>query len=101
MIVGEVFLAILFRYDGDESEVVAPHKKSQVINVSMSEEGAMRQRLVEKRRRKFADIVLAVLFGYNGSKARSILVEGKRKEFESKLTGATAVKPRARLPIFW
>ena len=72
MIVGEVFLAILFGYDGDESEVVAPHKKSQVVIVAMSEEGATRQRLVEKRRRKFADIVSALLFGYNGSKGEVV-----------------------------
>ena len=65
-------MAILFGYDGDESEVVAPYKKSQVINVVMSEEGAMRQRLVEKLRRKLADIVLAVLFGYNGSKSEVV-----------------------------
>ena len=50
MIVGEVFLAILFGYDGDESEVVAPHKMSQVVIVAMSEKGAMRQGLVEERR---------------------------------------------------
>jgi hypothetical protein len=48
VIVGDLFLAILFGYDGDESEVVAPYKKSQVINVVMSEEGAMRQRIVAK-----------------------------------------------------
>ena len=38
----------------------------------MSEEGATRQRLVEKRRRKFADIVLAVLFGYNRSEGEVV-----------------------------
>ena len=70
MIVGEVFLAILFGYDGGESEVDAPYKKSQVINVVMSEEGAVRQRVVGRLRRKLADIVLAVLFGYNGNKSK-------------------------------
>ena len=63
MIVGEVFLAILFGYDGDESEVVAPHKKSQVVIVAMSEEGAMRQRLVEileKRRGGLRGFLVAI-----------------------------------------
>ena len=79
MIVGEVFLAILFGYDGDESEVVAPHKKSQVINVVMSEEGAVRQRVVERLRRKLADIVLAILFEYSGNKSK---VDPCRREVE-------------------
>ena len=57
MIVGEILLAMLFGYDGDESEVVAPHKKSQVIFVVMSKEGAMRQRIVARLRRKLADNV--------------------------------------------
>ena len=52
MIVGEILLAMLFGYDGDESEVVDPHKKSQVIFVVMSKEGAMRQRFVAKLCRK-------------------------------------------------
>ena len=57
MVVGEILLATLFGYDGDESEVVDPHKKSQVIFVVMSKKGAMRQRIVEKRRRKLAGTV--------------------------------------------
>ena len=54
MIVGEILLAILFGYDGDESEVVDPHKKSQLIFVGLSKEGAMRQRIVAKLRKKLA-----------------------------------------------
>ena len=60
MIVGEVFLAILFGYDGDESEVVAPHKKSQVVIVAMSKEGAMRQGLVEGRRGGLRGFLVAI-----------------------------------------
>ena len=59
MIVGEILLAILFGNDGDhdESEVVDPHKKSQVIFVVISKEGAMRRRFVVQLRRKLADTV--------------------------------------------
>ena len=57
MIVGEILLSILFKYDGDGSEVVDPHKKSQVIFVVMSKEGATCQRFVAKRRRKLAGTV--------------------------------------------
>jgi hypothetical protein len=57
VIIGEILFAILFGYDGDESEVIDPHKRSQVIIVVMSKEGAMRQRLVVKLRRKLADTV--------------------------------------------
>ena len=79
MIVGEVFLAILFGYDEDESEVVAPHKKSQVINVVMSDGGAVRRIILPRLRRKRADIVLAILFGYNGNKSK---VDPCRREAE-------------------
>ena len=65
-------LAISFGYDGDGSEVVDPHKKSQLIFVLMSKEGGMRQRIVGRLRRKLADIVLAILFGYNGNESEVI-----------------------------
>ena len=50
----DMLLAILFGYDGDESEVVDPHKKTQLIFVVSSKEGAMHQRIVAKLLRKLA-----------------------------------------------
>ena len=50
-------MAILFGYNGSESEVVDPHKKSQLIFVVLSEEVAMCQGIVAKLHRKLADIV--------------------------------------------
>ena len=51
-----MLLAILLGYNGNESDVVDPHKKSQFIFVVLSKEGAMRQRFVAKLRRKLADM---------------------------------------------
>jgi hypothetical protein len=62
----------LFRYNGSESEVVDPHKKSQLIFVVMSKEGATHQRIVARFRRKLADILLAILFGYNGDESEVV-----------------------------
>ena len=58
----QILLAILLRYNGSESEVVDPHKKSQLIFVVSSKEGAMRKRIVARLRRKLADIVGALVW---------------------------------------
>ena len=54
-------MAILIGYDGGESEVVDPRKKSQLTFVVVTKGGAMLQRIVAKLREK--------LFGYNGNES--------------------------------
>ena len=68
----DMLLAILLGYNGNESEVVDPHKKTQLIFVVMSKEGAMHQRIVAGLRRKLADILLAILLGYNKNESEVV-----------------------------
>ena len=74
----DIVLAVLFGYNGSESEVVDPHKKSQLISVVISKEGTMHQRNVVGLRRKLADMLLAICLGTMETRTRLSINTRKR-----------------------